>query len=133
MIIDHHGITVKNLNYARKIHIERYNYFPITDELIIENQGVIAQILSNNSGVNLELLTPYGDNSPIKSFIRRGIGLAHICFKIKDFENEYNRLKRWVVREPKVAPKTYFNSGRTFFVHNGIYLIEYLECMENEK
>ncbi len=127
MKVDHHGITVRDIEYARKIHIDRYNCKPITNIMTIKNQGVYAQILSNKTGVNIELLSPIDDSSPIHTFLRRGIGLAHICYKVNNFDDEYNRLRKWVVREPLIAPKEYFNGGRTFFVHNGIYLIEYLE------
>ena len=71
------------------------------------------------------------DKSPINSFIRRGIGIAHICFRTNNFDLEYKRLKRWVVREALPAPMEYFKGGRTFFIHNGIYLTEYLEVIEN--
>ena len=119
------------IEYASKLHIDKFNYVPITDVLKIENQGVYAQILSNESGINLELLSPLNDKSPINSFIRRGIGIAHICFRTNNFDLEYKRLKRWVVREALPAPMEYFKGGRTFFINNGIYLTEYLEVIEN--
>lgn len=127
MIIDHYGVTVTHLSVAVKKHTEFYGYHKLTSVMKIENQGVYAQILSNDSGINLELLSPIDDSSPIVPFLRRGIGIAHICYKTKQFDKLYNRYKSKVVRPPSPAPLEYFNGGRTFFIHNGIYLVEFLE------
>ena len=127
MIVDHYGVTVTDLSLAVKKHIDLYGYHKITSVMKIDNQGVYAQILSNDSGINLELLSPIDENSPILSFLRRGIGIAHICYKTKAFDNLYDKYKAKVVRPPSPAPLEYFNGGRTFFMHNGIYLVEFLE------
>ena len=129
MKLDHIGIVVSNLEWAVARHMKEKNCKPITSILRIENQGVNVQLLDNGTGVNIEIIEPLNENSPVVSFLKRGIGLAHICYAIHDFEEVYAQLRTKVVREPLPAPQEYFNGGRTFFMHNGFYLVEYLEIV----
>ena len=129
MIVDHYGVTVYNITTAARKHIDLYGYRELTSIMKIDNQGVYAQILSNDSGINLELLSPIDETSPINTFLRRGLGLAHICYKVFNFDDLYIQYKPKVVRAPSTAPFEYFNGGRTFFIHNGIYLVEFLEAL----
>jgi methylmalonyl-CoA/ethylmalonyl-CoA epimerase len=76
--------------------------------VIDEGQGVRIQFLEMEDGSLLELLEPYGANSPVERHLKKGGGIYHLCFEVSDLNETLQRLQATgdaiVVREPTPAP-----------------------------
>jgi methylmalonyl-CoA/ethylmalonyl-CoA epimerase len=71
MKFDHIGVFVKDLNYgydqlSKLIEIDRKSQV-YADPLL----HVLIQFCFDDSGVCYELVSPYGDNSPVDSVLKR--------------------------------------------------------------
>jgi len=65
-----------------------------SSEIIIEpSQKVRAAFISVN-GVTIELLEPYGDNSPIAESLNKKIRLLHICYAVPDIEKSVSECRK---------------------------------------
>jgi methylmalonyl-CoA/ethylmalonyl-CoA epimerase len=77
----------------------------------------------------IELVEPVGEDSPVKTFLRRGSGLHHLCFEVGDLEAELHRARDsggLTVRPP--LPATAFAGRRIAWVYTKHQLLlEYLE------
>ncbi|MGZ3777274.1 MAG: methylmalonyl-CoA epimerase [Mucilaginibacter sp.] len=90
--IEHIGIAVKDIKAAGKLYEMLLNttIYMIED---VESEGVKTAFLQ--SGPNkIELLEATSEDSPVHKFIeKRGEGVHHIAFDVKDIESEMKRLK----------------------------------------
>ena len=126
--INHLGIVVHNIEKSLKAYLEDYGFRQISSIITIENQGVRVVVLRNEiNNVNIELIEPWGENSPVLNFLARGGGINHICYETEDFEEVLRKFGNKVVRKPSPTPVEYFNGGRTVFIHRHGELIEFLE------
>lgn len=128
--MNHIGIVVANIETARKTYVEDYGYKVISEVLTIENQQVKVQLLNCGNDVNVELIEPMGEDSPVSNALKRGGGINHICYETDEFDALYEKYKSKVVRHPKPAPEAYFDGGRTFFVFRKGELVEFLELKQ---
>ena len=125
--MNHIGIVVRSIEKALVRYVDDYGYRQISSIMEIENQQVKAVLLNCGNDVNVELLEPTGEDSPVANALKRGGGVNHICYETDEFESLLERFKGKVVRSPRPAPDEYFNGGRTFFIYRGGELIEFLE------
>lgn len=94
-------------------------------------QKVFVQFLRMpaQDGVLLELVAPADTSSPVQSFLKRGGGLHHVCYEVKDLERaiaEARSRKCILLRPPK--PAAAFGGRRIAWVMTPEkMLIEYLE------
>ena len=127
MKLDHIGIAVKSLA-AAKI----YDALGLTVDRVenVETQGVRTAFIEVGDA-NLELLEPLSPDSPVAKFIdKRGEGIHHICFRVKNLESHLERLKRQGFRLIHESPVPGAHGCRVAFLHpsagNGV-LIELSE------
>ena len=130
MKINHIGVVVKNIATELRLYLEVYGFSQISEFLTIENQKVRVVLLNCGNDMNIELIEPIGNKSPVSNALRKGGGLNHICYETKEFDQLYKRFKNKVVQHPKPAPEPYFNGGRTFFAYLKGGLVEFLEIKE---
>lgn len=53
----------------------------------VPSEGVRTAFYKAAEGVNVELLEPMGETSPIAGFLeRRGPGIHHLCFEVDDLD-----------------------------------------------
>lgn len=80
-------------------------------------EGVRTAFYQAATGVNIELLEPLGDGSPIAGFLeRRGPGIHHLCFEVEDLdaalaEAEANGARR--IKDPSPGA----HHSRVVFLH----------------
>ena len=95
----------------------------------VEHAQKVSLAFISLDGVTLELLEPFGDDSPILRNLRAGVKLLHLCFEVPDLDAAvaagkaagFHRISRPV--ETEVFP-----GRRVVWVHNAHYgLIELLE------
>ena len=58
------------------------------------------------SEVQMELVEPAGDDSPVRAFLEKGGGLHHICYEVADCEQALAAMRQrgaLLVRRPKPA------------------------------
>lgn len=58
------------------------------------------------SDVEMELVEPAGEQSPVRAFLEKGGGLHHICYEVRDCEQALALLRQrgaLIVRRPKPA------------------------------
>ena len=90
--IEHIGIAVKNLKSANKLYEALLGVAPYKSERV-ESEGVETSFF-NCGESKIELLEATNPESPIAKFIdKRGEGIHHIAFAVKDIHSEIARLK----------------------------------------
>jgi len=82
---------------------------PVTEPVQLENHGVTVSFVKL-SNVNLELLEPLGEDSPVANFLAkhpRG-GIHHLCFDVNSARGSLERIRsledyRVLNTEPKIG------------------------------
>lgn len=128
--LDHIGIAVKSIEAA-----SLYRALGLTIDHVetVESQGVKTAFLSVGDS-NLELLEPTGPGSPVAKFIeKRGEGIHHLCFRVKDIDAQVAALREQGFRLINESPVPGAHGCRVAFLHpaaaNGV-LIELSEKVE---
>ena len=126
-VLDHIGIAVQSLDAAR---IYETMGLSIDYRETVQSQGVKTAFLSVGDS-SIELLEPISQDSPVGRFIeRRGEGIHHICFRVRDIESHLRRLEGEGYRLINPTPVPGAHGCRVAFLHpagaNGV-LIELSE------
>lgn len=113
--IDHIGIAVSNLNSS----IQTYQLLGLKVshiEEVSEMDVKVAFFPFGNS--RLELLEPLSSDSVIAKFIeKRGEGIHHICFEVKDIHKALRRLKSQGVSLVYEKPQKGSENSLVSFIH----------------
>lgn len=104
--IEHIGIAVKDIEAANKVYKSLLGDAHYKTETV-EGEGVRTSFFVCGES-KIELLEATREDSPIAKFIeKRGEGIHHIAFAVKDINTEVERLKNegFVVlnEEPKIG------------------------------
>ena len=129
--IEHIGIAVKNLDEANKIYEQLLGSPPYKMETVV-SEGVNTSFFKSGES-KVELLEATKDESAIAKFIaKKGEGIHHIAFAVKDIHKEIKRLKEDGYAIINESPKKGADNKLICFVHpkntKGV-LIEL--CQEN--
>ena len=82
--LDHVAIAVSDLEQSIKVYEDLGIEFSPERERV-ESQKVIAAFAKIDDNAKLELLSPDGDEGPIKNYIdKKGQGIHHLCFEVDD-------------------------------------------------
>lgn len=123
--IEHIGIAVKDINTAGALYEKLLNTSVYKVEEVA-SEAVKTAFLQ--SGPNkIELLEATGANSAIAKFIeKKGEGIHHIAFDVKDIKAEMNRLKQEGFILLNEEPKQGADNKLVCFVHpkstNGVLI-----------
>lgn len=83
-VLDHIAIAVESIDKAQKVYEDLGFTFKKEREVVPE-QGVTTAFAKVDQSANIELLEPYGEDGPIHKYIaKKGQGLHHLCFRVKD-------------------------------------------------
>ena len=95
---NHVAIVVPDLEEAKNKYKEVLNA-SVSDVNQYEEHGVRV-VFVNLGNTKIELMYPYGDNSPIKNFLEKHMNGAihHICLEVKDIYKTAEELKKKNVR-----------------------------------
>jgi methylmalonyl-CoA epimerase len=84
VVLDHVAIAVKDLDSAVQVWENLGLEFEDERE-VVEEQGVVTAFAQIDANAHIELLCPHGDSGPIHKYIeKKGEGIHHLCFKVKD-------------------------------------------------
>lgn len=84
MQIDHIAIAVRSIDLATERFARLFGYTPRTATVTNTRQQVRVRFLSKPDSIDIKLIEPADDTSPLWGFLRRGEGLHHLCFKVPD-------------------------------------------------
>ncbi len=114
----HVGLAVESIravNPSSKVFVER-------------TQRVLLSFIRLN-GITIELLEPFGDNSPIARSLRNGAKLLHLCYEVPDLEAALKQCRpAGFHRVSRPVPAPVFDNRRIVWVYSKQYgLVELLE------
>ena len=113
--VDHVGVAVANLDEALAFFRQTFGV-PMPEVKELEDQGVRAALISVGQ-TRLELLQPMGPETPVGRFIeRRGEGLHHLAFNVKDVAAGLEAVKTQGLEVIDEAPREGL-SGLIAFIH----------------
>lgn len=94
MKIDHICIAVKNLQDGIDYWKRVFGYNQMTR--VVENslQRVKVVFLNKEDSIIIKLIEPLEGNQSLITFVNRGGGFHHICFKCSDMNNQLQELKK---------------------------------------
>ena len=105
--LNHIGVAVPDIEAAIAMYRDVFGVTDITQPLDLPPQGVTYSFVNLPSG-QVELIQPYGDNSPITKFLEKNPkgGQHHICFEVKDIHAaslEMAKKGMRVLNEPRIG------------------------------
>jgi methylmalonyl-CoA/ethylmalonyl-CoA epimerase len=98
MVIDHIGIAVSSLEAGIEHWKNVFGYTQLTEIIINTRQKVRVVFLTKSDSLTVKLIEPTDLSSPIHTFVQKGAGLHHLCFKCANIEGEIVRLKELGLR-----------------------------------
>ena len=114
--IEHIGIAVKNIKEANKVYEKLLGLAPYKTETV-ESEGVNTSFFQTGES-KIELLQATTNESAIAKFIeKRGEGIHHIAFAVKDISGEIKRLKEEGFMVINETPKKGADNKLVCFVH----------------
>lgn len=130
--IEHIGIAVKDLDKSNQLFASLFSqsHYKVEE---VEREGVKTSFFKNGPN-KIELLEATNPDSPIAKFIeKKGEGIHHIAFAVKDIKAEMKRLAAEGFQLLSDEPKPGADNKLVCFLHpkttNGV-LIEL--CQERE-
>jgi methylmalonyl-CoA/ethylmalonyl-CoA epimerase len=114
--VDHIAIALSDLEKGLQIYRDLLGLEHHHTE-VVEEQKVKAAMLTAGA-TRIELVEPTAPDSPIARFLaKKGEGLHHIAFRIKDLESVLARLKKAGARLIDEEPRQGVGGTRIAFLH----------------
>ena len=113
--VDHVGVAVADVERALAFFRETFGV-PMAEVKELKDQGVRAALIEVGQ-TRLELLQPTGPETPVGRFIeRRGEGLHHLAFNVKDVAASLESIKSQGLQVIDETPREGL-SGIIAFIH----------------
>ena len=106
-ILDHVAIAVKSISAAKKVYEDMgLKFDPKIEE--VKDQKVFTAFAHIDVNAHIELLEPTSTESTIHQYIeKKGEGIHHLCFKVKDVVAKTNELTskgyKFIYPEPRLG------------------------------
>lgn len=131
--MNHVGIAVPSIEDAIKPYREIFGITDITEPKALPAQGVSFAFVNLPSG-QVELIEPYGENSPIFKFLQKNPkgGQHHVCFEVEDIHAAKAFVEAngaTVLNEPRIGA----HGTMVIFVHPKDFTGTLIELMETPK
>ena len=96
--LNHIAIVVPDINKAKQIYPTKFNA-NVSEVKNYKEHGVTVVFIKLKN-TKIELMQPYGNNSPIQNFLDKHPdgGIHHICIEVDDIEKSHKLLKEKNVR-----------------------------------
>jgi methylmalonyl-CoA epimerase len=115
-LIDHIGVAVSDLDRAIALYEGTFG-MPVVHRETVEDQGVEAVLLDVGDG-HVELLSPLGPETVVGKFVeRRGEGLHHVAYRVKDIDATLATLKEAGVELIDAQARIGIQRSRVAFLH----------------
>ena len=131
--LNHVGVAVPDIDAAITMYREKFGVTDISEPKDLPPQGVTYAFVNLPSG-QVELITPYGDNSPITKYLERNPkgGQHHLCFEVEDIHEAVTAMEARgmrVLNEPRIGA----HGTLVVFLHPGDAGGVLIELMETPK
>ena len=114
--IDHVGIAVADLGAAVELYRRAFGMEPVHRERV-ESQGV-EEVLFAVGPSSVQLLGALGPDTPVGRFLeRRGPGVHHVGYRVRDLEQALSRLRDEGVALIDETPRPGSRNTTIAFVH----------------
>lgn len=114
--IDHIGIAVKDLKQQMKFYTNVLELKCSGVEEVPDQKVKVAMFPVGE--VRIELLQPTAEDSPIAKFLeKRGEGIHHIAYRVKDLETNLERLQEQEVQLIDSRPRVGAGGHKIAFIH----------------
>ena len=117
MIIDHIGVAVKSILPAVEHWKKVFGYRQRTKIVINTRQKVKVAFLCKKGSIDIKLIEPLDETSPVYRFAMRGGGLHDLCFRCDDIDETIVQMKDLglrVLSEPQ--PREAFENEKIAFL-----------------
>ena len=137
MVIDHIGIVVRSLDEGIQQWQKTFGYKQMTEPVINSRQKVKVVFMEKENSMQVKLLEPTMENSPIYSFAKRGGGIHHLCFRADNLDetiNEFNEKKNEirVIVQPQPG-EAFENDPIAFALAKNNLNIEIIDTLKRAK
>lgn len=114
--VHHIGIAVRDLEASVREYSSRWSFVRDFDETLPAQKVQLAFLRAGSTLI--ELLTPLDSSSTLARFLeKRGEGLHHICYEVKDIVAELTRLRSLGVELIDQAPRPGAHGSQIAFLH----------------
>lgn len=123
MTIDHIAIATRSVEAAAERFCLLFGYQRRTSPVTNTRQKVNVLFLRKPGSLDIKLIEPAADDSPLWDFVRKGGGLHHLCFRVDDVSAACQELAgkgARVIAQP--APGEAFDEHDIAFVFAGMGL-----------
>ena len=131
--LNHVGVATPSRDEAVRLYRDVLGATDITEKRTMEAQGVTFQFV-NLGNSQIELIEPYGENSPILNFLAKNPqgGQHHICFEVEDI---YEARDAMVAKGARVLgePRIGAHGTLIIFLHPKDMGGQLVELMETPK
>lgn len=93
MHIDHVCVAVRSIERAAEKLSQTLGFTARTNKVTNTRQQVNVQFLQRAGSIDIKLIEPSGDQSPLWQFLKRGEGLHHVCFRVDDVRAQLGELE----------------------------------------
>ncbi len=129
--LDHVAIAVESIEKALPFY--QALGFPSHHIEEVPSEKVRTCFLTLANNVSVELLEPMSDDSPITKFLqKRGPGIHHMCYRVKNIEAVVAQVKKSGAQFINEVPRLGAHNCKVVFLHpksSGGVLIEFSEKM----
>ena len=129
MNVHHVAYLTKNIDRKADELCRLWDAKRLGEPVIDPGQGARIVFL-DLGGTRLELIEPWGDDSPVAIRAKKSPGLYHLCFEVDNLEETIARLEAaeeaTVIKPPQPAPAIE-NRRVAFVVTTGNDLVEFVE------
>ena len=84
MHLDHVAVAVRSVDAAADRLCALVGYVRRTAKVVNSRQRVNVMFLSKAGSLDIKLIEPADEQSPLWDFVRSGGGLHHLCFRVPD-------------------------------------------------
>lgn len=120
MQIDHVCVAVRSIDKSAPKLCALLGFTVKTGKVTNTRQQVNVQFLQRAGSIDLKLIEPAGEDSPLWQFLKRGEGLHHLCFKVDAVRAQLADLEKLglrVLAQPE--PGEAFDDGLIAFGYAG--------------
>lgn len=93
MQIDHVCVAVRSIDKAAPKLCQLLGFTVKTGKVTNTRQQVNVQFLKRPGSIDIKLIEPSGEESPLWQFLKRGEGLHHLCFRTEDVRGQLAALE----------------------------------------
>jgi len=128
--LHHIGVVVRSVKESGGVYTEQLGMHALGPAVHDPLQRVIVQFWAQDGNdTSIELIEPVGDESPVAALLRKGGGLAHLCYEVDDLEGTLNdvRQKGGIIISGPVRAAAFDERRIAFVILRGIGVTEFVE------